>query len=157
MKTKKDFELVIKKIGTVYNCDTACDALWKMAQGNALKTKKEKSEVAGGFSKIKIYKDRNENLYVRTGRKIGFMVRISDGTMHDGTTIGEFFLVKEIEYSAKNLVMALPTDEDIKKEIIKRTKVTTGKTDREILLGQKSFKSGVEFVIGFVHKLNTNN
>ena len=49
---------------------------------------------------IQIYKDRNENLYVKTGRKIGFMVRIIDGTMHDGTTMGDFFLVKEIDTEA---------------------------------------------------------
>ena len=46
---------------------------------------------------IRIYKDKMENLYIKTGSDTGFMVRLSDGTRHDGTTVGKFTLFKEIE------------------------------------------------------------
>lgn len=45
---------------------------------------------------IRIFKDRLDNIYVKTGAEKGFMVRITDGTRHDGTTVGSFKFVKEI-------------------------------------------------------------
>ena len=42
---------------------------------------------------IEIYKDRNDNYYVQAG---DYKVRITDGTRHDGTTIGHFELVKKL-------------------------------------------------------------
>ena len=45
---------------------------------------------------IEIYKDYNRNLYVKTGRKDGFMTRLSDGTRHDGTTMGDFLKIMTI-------------------------------------------------------------
>ena len=46
------------------------------------------------MEKIEIYKDRMGNLYRKTKSATGFMVRIMDNTRHDGTTIGDFFIVK---------------------------------------------------------------
>ncbi len=37
------------------------------------------------------YWDKHENLYHHLDREQGFMLRLSDETHHDGTTIGEFF------------------------------------------------------------------
>ena len=42
---------------------------------------------------IEIYKDRNDNYYVQAG---DYKVRIVDGTIHDGTTIGHFELVEKL-------------------------------------------------------------
>ena len=42
---------------------------------------------------IEILKDRNGNYYVQAGE---YKVRITDGTRHDGTTIGDFFPVAKI-------------------------------------------------------------
>lgn len=46
---------------------------------------------------IEIYKDRNDNYYVQAG---DYKVRIVDGTIHDGTTIGHFELVKKLTIHA---------------------------------------------------------
>ncbi len=42
---------------------------------------------------IQIFKDTAGNYYVRAGE---YKVRLSDGTRHDGTTIGHFELVKNL-------------------------------------------------------------
>jgi hypothetical protein len=36
------------------------------------------------------YWDRNGNLYIRLNIETGFMLRLSDRTYHDGTTLGDF-------------------------------------------------------------------
>ena len=46
------------------------------------------------MEKIEIYKDRMGNLYRKTKDATGFMIRIMDETRHDGTTTGDFFIVK---------------------------------------------------------------
>lgn len=45
------------------------------------------------MTEIYIFKDRNNNHYVQAGV---YKVRVADGTRHDGTTIGQFELVKKL-------------------------------------------------------------
>lgn len=56
-----------------------------------------KVKPANGGQVVRIFKDKNDNIYVKTDRDAGFMTRISDGTRHDGTTVGDFEFIKEIE------------------------------------------------------------
>lgn len=53
----------------------------------------KKIEMKKIAEKIELYQDNNGNTYLKTGREEGFMVRISDGTRHDGTTTGEFHII----------------------------------------------------------------
>jgi hypothetical protein len=48
-------------------------------------------------TEIKIYRDRNGNHYVQSGE---YKVRVADGTRHDGTTVGEFELVKTLRLNS---------------------------------------------------------
>ncbi len=46
---------------------------------------------------LEIYSDNNDNIYVKKNAETGFMVRLTDGTRHDGTTVGDFKLIRKIE------------------------------------------------------------